>query len=386
MPETRVILIADDQIHPTNSGGRLELLGECLALKAAGVRVTLVCFVRGPLPPEHLRSHHALADDVHIVRRRGVLRSTMLHPSLPYQLSSRLVPRRLPITGRFDAVIASHDWSMIAARRLSAQVAAPIILRSHNDEVAFMRALRLAARGFRRFYYWSEEKRLESRFDWVVDGARCVLLLSSADATRYSHAGIPTSLLPPVMLAPSPNASEAAQLESRRAELLFVGALDMPPAVAGLRWFLAEAWPAIASETGASLVVAGRRASDALRGQLEQTNGVQFLGEVPDVEPLYLRATAFINPVFAGSGLSMKVAQPAARGLPVVTSPFGARGFEFLSDALVIRETGASFAEACIRLLTDQEYHSATADRLREAAANHSPAAIGARYRAALVI
>jgi glycosyltransferase involved in cell wall biosynthesis len=51
-------------------------------------------------------------------------------------------------------------------------------------------------------------------------------------------------------------------------------------------------------------------------------------GPVEDMMLCFQAADTAINPMFSGSGMNQKVCQYLASGLPVLSSPFGARGFE----------------------------------------------------------
>ena len=89
------------------------------------------------------------------------------------------------------------------------------------------------------------------------------------------------------------------------------------------------------------LLVAGK-AAGALTGH---GGRVLALGFVDDVKPLFAAADVAVNPVAYGSGSNLKVAEYLAVGLPVVTTPIGARGFERWSERMRIVELD-HFAEA----------------------------------------
>ena len=91
----------------------------------------------------------------------------------------------------------------------------------------------------------------------------------------------------------------------------------------------------------ARVLVAGKAA-----GAIGNAGGrVLSVGYVEDVRPLLAAADVAVNPVAYGSGSNLKVAEYLAVGLPVVTTPIGARGFERWSDRMQIVELEA-FAEA----------------------------------------
>jgi GT2 family glycosyltransferase/glycosyltransferase involved in cell wall biosynthesis len=146
----------------------------------------------------------------------------------------------------------------------------------------------------------------------------------------------------------------------KRHSLLFVGRLieEGSPNVDALVWFLDEGLPLLRSMFAGhppDLVVAGSMSSVALgaRGQ----PGVQLLGPVEDLTPLYEDARVFIAPHRFAAGVPFKVLEAAAHGVPVVATDLLCRqlGWEPEREILVAPVGDAGrFAECCIRLFEDE--------------------------------
>ena len=136
-----------------------------------------------------------------------------------------------------------------------------------------------------------------------------------------------------------------------RSIVLVVGS-DNPINIDGLRWFLAEVWPAIVDRVdGATLQVAGRVAD-----HFEDQPGVVTIGRTEDLAPVYGSAAVVINPVTYGTGLSIKSVEALAFGMPLVTTPSGGRGLEAAwGSALIVAPTSAAFADEVVHLLTDPD-------------------------------
>jgi glycosyltransferase involved in cell wall biosynthesis len=69
------------------------------------------------------------------------------------------------------------------------------------------------------------------------------------------------------------------------------------------------------------------------------------LGFVDSLVPLFAAADVAVNPVGAGSGSNIKVAEYLAAGLPIVTTPVGLRGYEAFADLVTVAPLD-EFAEA----------------------------------------
>jgi glycosyltransferase involved in cell wall biosynthesis len=60
-------------------------------------------------------------------------------------------------------------------------------------------------------------------------------------------------------------------------------------------------------------------------------------------------------PLVAGGGTRLKILEAAAAGVPVVSTPIGAEGLEFVPGAeILLREDAAGFAAAVAGLLADR--------------------------------
>ena len=82
--------------------------------------------------------------------------------------------------------------------------------------------------------------------------------------------------------------------------------------------------------------------------------GVVFTGHVADVGPYYADAAVAVAPLHSGGGTRIKVIEALARSVPVVSTSFGCFGHGLVPGRdLLVSDDANAFAEACVRLLTD---------------------------------
>ena len=175
-----------------------------------------------------------------------------------------------------------------------------------------------------------------------------------------------------VLVAPMAARPVAAPQPGQGAGLLFVGSAT-PPNIDAMRWFLAEAWPALRQRhPDLRLCVAGQ-VGTALAAQ-GTWPGVALLGRVADLAPLYARADIVISPLRAGSGLKIKLVEALAAGKAIIASPATLQGVEATTrDAVMVAETAAEFLAAIDLLLRDGDQRAVLAGRaLREAGTRFS--------------
>lgn len=188
----------------------------------------------------------------------------------------------------------------------------------------------------------------------AMDPVQEAALLGRADALLAVHAGDALALarLAPGAAVVSAGVDIAVTTTAPPPDgppgLLMVGA-DNPMNVAGLRDFLAHAWPAIrraAPEAGLRVVGSvGPALGDA-------PPGVTFAGRVADLGAEYAAASVAINPAFAGTGLKIKSVEAVGHGRPLVAFPAGVDGMDGSMRRLVhVAQDWPEFAALCIALL-----------------------------------
>jgi hypothetical protein len=376
----KILVVSDEAIFPTNSGGRLAVLNDILALQSAGAETDLLIFHRADMTATEVRQHRELAQITSFVKRPSVLVTNARSPFRSYQEASRWgrhIRNRLAALPTYVVTIAHHEWTLPAAAALTSRNGT-CVLRSHNDERRFLAALAQADTGLHRLYRRLEIARLPpARIRKLASLAHEVWVLSRADASSYQ--GLEIVHFPPVFASASALAAPAPTRPPAHQTMLFLGALDMSHAVRGLEWFIDQVlWRILASCPEARLIVAGRRAPRTVRLRLESEVAVTFLGEVEDASAVVGTHRVFLNPVHTGSGVNMKLGLPALHGIPVASTAYGARGLEGLfSKTLPPTDEPDTLARLAIKLLTDDGFWQRESLAVSTAVAQFSPTIIG---------
>jgi sugar transferase (PEP-CTERM/EpsH1 system associated) len=208
------------------------------------------------------------------------------------------------------------------------------------------------ARGPRAWLYRIEGRRLRRLERGLLDWARAVTLVSHDEAALYrairEHPGVHavTNGVDLEYFRPMPVAE--------RARCVFVGALDYRPNVDGALWFRREVWPTIRrSHPEATLTFVGRRPAEAIR-RLDGRDGVELVGQVPDVRPHVAEAAVVIAPLRIARGVQNKVLEALAMGKAVVASPQALTGLRLEPGVhALVASTPEVWAETVARLLAD---------------------------------
>lgn len=207
--------------------------------------------------------------------------------------------------GEFPRVV--NDWHNIESelmRRYSA--ASPSLPR------------RLYANRTARQLEWVERRQLERGFGNVVCSEReRAKLLGIVPGARIAtiENGVDTGYFAEIAASP-PSANN----------IVYVGSMDYHPNIDAVVWFARNIWPKVRETlSGCRLVIVGQKPAPAVVA-LQEVEGIEVTGTVPDVRPYYRDALAAVVPLRTGGGTRLKILEAMAAGVPVISTALGAEG------------------------------------------------------------
>ena len=332
---------------------------ECAALARAVPKLTVLPPAFHPI---HLWRHPRHVPRVMALRLLGV-------PYLVGKWDSAILRSRLREELRAaapDVVYVDHlgmtrYLSDIRAGRPEARV----VLEQHNVESELFKQFAESHRGLRG-QVARAERRAAARFEKrVLAAVDAVVAISGSDADHFERlAGVRAHVVP-VVVEPE----HVSRPRSRRPHFCYVGNLRWHPNVAGLDWFCAEVWPKIRARlAGASMEIAGVGLPPDHGDRLAvprawRVPGIETVGFLADLGPLYDRSLAMLAPVLGGSGVRIKVLEGLRAGLPIVTTVEGASGLSFRDgrEALIAIDA-ADFAARVESLVGDESLQTLLRD------------------------
>jgi glycosyltransferase involved in cell wall biosynthesis len=343
----RLLVVTVYPILPLSHGGRVRTFGLATALARRGVSVDLLCPWAPGLPPrpfvrEGVRCvPHFFAANALLTLPDDWLPSVVALSWQPFALGPR---RRLRHAADYDVIqfelCAYGAWMERLAR------VAKVVYSAHNVEADLAGGQR-AHTALRRALL----RRVAALERRTVRASDLAITCTEADARRLGELyggeggfavipnGFEDSLLAMDRQQLRPEARASLGISPGERALLFVGGAA-PHNRQAVEFLATEVLPRMSAST--RLLVVGRCA-DGLR--LDEADGIVRLGHVEDLRPVLAAADVALNPVSYGSGSNLKMAEYLAAGLPVVSTPVGARGFERRSELVRIAELGR-FAEA----------------------------------------
>lgn len=341
---SRLVLAVDPPSPPT-SGARLRVLhlGRSLAAAFGPDDRVVVGAPPGAAPgePFELRS-----TGDHRPRVRALFASVRQ----PYQAAKLNTPA-------VRSLVEAEPWRTIQVPvfLLPSVVAhaGSVVLDAYDIESETLRSLASADRSAVARARWRWEAKKTSDFERAL-----VPLVAAACATSAADAEV-LERLGARRVAVVPNGVDVAAVPYREpqgstAKMVYVGSYDYRPNVDAATELATEVLPVLRrSHPGASVALVGRASAGV--AHLGRLQGVEVVGEVPDVVPHLHAASALVVPIRSGSGTRLKVLEAMAAGTPVVSTSFGIAGIDAAEGReVLVAESAEALAAAAARLLLDR--------------------------------
>jgi len=335
----KILQVSKKFPHPAKDGESVAILQMSKSLAAAGCQVSLLAmnttrhFVEiGDHMPEELSYYHSIRC-VKVDNRihwRGALRN--LFSSASYHVTrfiSEDFRQALAETlqnEQFDIIQLETPYLAPYMPEIKANSDALVVLRAHNIEhEIWMRIANQVKFLPKKFYLAHLGKKLRNFELSILNDYDFLVAITERDLVQFRSLGYKNGCVAsPVGLnfhqyQPNYNAFQ------NPLTLSFIGSLDWLPNADAVRWFLEEVWPAVHSEMPVvEFHFAGRNAPADLLPP-HQT-GVYYHPEVPDARSFMLDYQVMVVPIFAGSGIRVKILEAMALGRVVITTSIGLEG------------------------------------------------------------
>lgn len=228
----------------------------------------------------------------------------------------------------------------------------------------------------RRLFTWKRRERL-------LGGRFTVLAVCSEEDRRFlEELGVnaPLHVIPNGFEAPT---QDPVRVPATPPRLGFIGLYDYFPNRDGINWFMRDCWPLVKrSVPGVRLRLVGRDTHGFLQENDPQIDRLGWLAETDEEIQTW---SAMVVPIRVGAGTRIKIAHGFSRKCPVVSTSFGAYGYDVENGReLCLADSAEEFAHACIRMIREPQAAERMAERAwREFLENWTWDAIAPRVCAA---
>jgi glycosyltransferase involved in cell wall biosynthesis len=373
----KILVLSPKPPWPPHDGGAVAILRGIEGLAFNGAEISLLSMRTEkhglPVPEagkEHLsflHSHETVEVDTRI--RPLKMLQNLLFSWEPYDLArfrsdefSRVLCRVIR-DGGFDLVQCEGVLFTCYLGKIRNETSAPVVLRAHNVEHRIREMMSDQASGsLRRAYLGNlagRIKRCETDAGRLFDA---IIPISEPDLRWFRDAALESK---PILLSETGVTFPRyfSEPDEANVKVGFIGALNWEPNLQGLRWFTEQVWPVVCKAIpAASLHIAGRgapaRAPSWLRGR-----NINWVGEADDARQFMASVNVIVAPLFAGSGLRIKIIEAMSIGRPVVATPVAVHGIPAVNgQELFIADDVSSFSNTLISLLNDRELRKSTGE------------------------
>jgi glycosyltransferase involved in cell wall biosynthesis len=381
------LLVADNQVlDPPVGGGRVRIYELYRHLAQLDFDITYIGAYDWPGPAyrdqmlaSHFREIVTPLTQPHFAHDRRYQRATggktTIDVTIPKLLKYSPRFRRLAKEhGRRAAVVViSHPWVHPYVPRRPGQ---KLIYDAHNCEYVVKRQILSDTAAGRKLV--EEVRELEQN---LCRSADLIFACSDDDARQFVNLygierekiilvpnGVDVEEIQPAGSAERDWAKQELGLPPDQPALIFIGS-GYAPNTEAAAFLVKEVAPRL---TNCRIVIAGSvRDSYQASHPSPAPENVIWLGivEADRRLSLYHAADIALNPMFSGSGTNLKMLDYFAAGLPVVSTPAGARGLELSSDDCIVCPT-EQFVARIEELLNDPARRSRLGANARQLAVN----------------
>ncbi len=296
-------------------------------------------------------------------RRRSVQAAIRLNT--PYIVASRPAPRDLVARVGMqvpdaDGVVGFVLKTVALARTLAEGLGLPAVLRQHNLEGPYHRALAGSLRPRKSWVVGVEAARID-RLDAQLERSgwlRGIADISATDAeTRARRSRVPVAHVPTFALGPRAAVEGPRWQRPDDPVLVFVGALHVGTNHDAIDWFAERVWPLVrAQQPAARWQIVGRSPAARVHDLVARTPGAELHADVPDPRTYLRDASVAVNPTVSGSGVNIKLVEYLSVGVPVVSTTKGQSGLGMRPGIdLAVADDPADFAREVSHLLTSPD-------------------------------
>jgi glycosyltransferase involved in cell wall biosynthesis len=261
------------------------------------------------------------------------------------------------------------------------------VLFQHNMETTiWQRHLEQSRSVPLKLFFRMQTRKMEAYERQICRSVKHVIAVSDIDASRMKNMfGIDTVTSVPTGVDVEYFAPHGAA--PHFSDIVFSGSMDWLPNVDAVEYFLSEVLPLIRDRLpDTTFTIAGRSPDARVLRAVQGLSGICVTGKVQDMRPFLWGSKVSIVPIRIGGGTRLKVYECMAAGVPVVSTVVGAEGLRYTNgEDIVLADDAASFAAACIRLLSNDEVRRGIAHNAMKRAQNEfSWEAVGREFEAIL--
>jgi hypothetical protein len=264
---------------------------------------------------------------------------------------------------RYDIVHFENIYSATYIDTVKGNSDALCVLRPHNVEHEIWERASLDEKLLKRFYIRLLAGRLKKfeletwpKFDAMIP----ISVMDEATIRTYAPAAhyltLPTAI---------PTHNETVGNEGHILNVFHLGSMNWIPNLQSMEWFMKNVWPTVEKNTKAVFHMAGRSMPESFFNYAGER--VFVYADVEDAFEFMRDKQIMVVPLFAGSGVRIKILEGMAAGKTIITTSLGVQGIDaFDKEQLLIANNASAFAEAVTWCIKNEKKSREIGNRARQ--------------------
>jgi len=233
----------------------------------------------------------------------------------------------------------NYDYILIDHLQMSSYISylknkIPLILVEHNVESDIWKKYLSTCGFFKKFPVWINYKRMVKAERKAIKQCSYIVCVSEEDKQFFKKINPMVFNITPINKVSN---NLHTYLPLTTIVLLFIGSYSWFPNEKAALFLEEKVCPLLESKrVDYILNIVGSNPTKKMIKASNQNRRIKIKGFVNNVEKEYNAANVFINPIFDGGGINIKLLNSLASGIPILSTPFGIRGTQLSNNKNVI--------------------------------------------------
>ena len=263
------------------------------------------------------------------------------------------------VTEKIEAVIKKNTYDFVILDSLYATTylssirkyfTGKIYLRSHNFEAQIWFDLAKNEQNIPKSIYFKKlAKDLHIYESTILNKLDGVFAISQEDQEAFMKNNTKAKVcVIPVHL----ESNDQDEFKIEKGKIFHVGNMDWVPNREAVERLVKLFHESIHSDDQLKLSLVGKN----IEKHYKSSKGIEIQGFVDDLKGFVQKSGILVSPITSSSGVRVKILEMMAYGIPVITTPSGAKGiFSEGKNAVEIQETNTALIDAILRITKDDE-------------------------------
>ena len=263
------------------------------------------------------------------------------------------------VTEKIEALIRKNTYDFVILDSLYATTylssirkyfTGKIYLRSHNCEAQIWFDLAKNEQNIPKSIYFKKlAKDLHIYESTILNKLDGVFAISQEDQEAFMKNNTKAKVcVIPVHL----ESNDQDEFKIEKGKIFHVGNMDWVPNREAVERLVKLFHESIHSDDQLKLSLVGKN----IEKHYKSSKGIEIQGFVDDLKGFVQKSGILVSPITSSSGVRVKILEMMAYGIPVITTPSGAKGiFSEGKNAVEIQKTNTALIDAILRITKDDE-------------------------------